>query len=100
MALMSLTQSRNALASANGKTEEQDMSRTDLEKDLLEIDATYQPRIQMLREMLEDEGFKKLEYWKYLLELEEELTEEYYGERDQRCEEYSELRLLERFLDA
>ena len=76
------------------------MSRTELEKDLREIDATYQPRIQMLREMLDDEIFRKLEYWKYLLELEEELTEEYYGERDQRCEEYSELRLLERFLDA
>ena len=100
MALMSLTQRRNALASANGKTEEQDMSRTDLEKDLLEIDATYKPRIEMLREMLEDEVFRKLEYWKCLLKLEEELTEEYYGERDQRCEEYSELRLRERFLDA
>ena len=36
------------------------MSRTELEKDLREIDATYQPRIQMLREMLDDEIFRKL----------------------------------------
>ena len=51
------------------------MSRPELEKDLREIEATYEPRIQMLREMLEDEVFRKLECWEYLLKLEEELTE-------------------------
>ena len=45
------------------------MSRPELEKDLREIEATYEPRIQMLREMLEDEVFRKLECWEYLLKL-------------------------------
>ena len=49
------------------------MSRPELEKDLREIEATYEPRIQMLREMLEDEVFRKLECWEYLLKLEEEM---------------------------